>query len=276
MKANSLSISLPYAGCNKNCPYCVSKMTGIPDNKENDYHFFLKNIEKAKTIADHADVSSVLLTGKGEPLLCQEAIHDVCKVFKNYPIEIQTNGILLEESIGFISQNYIDTIAVSIDSMEQLVSLKSCFEEYSKLNINIRITVNLVNKITKNYYIREFIKFCEEAHVSQLSFRCITAPDFAVNTEEGIKARKWIRENVDPYLESSFLLAFNNIISAEGIFIRELSFGSKIYMINGISCVSFEKCIQENSKESDIRSLIYWEDGHLSTSWLGSNYGRIF
>jgi len=55
-------------------------------------------------------------------------------------------------------------------------------------------------------------------------------------------------------------------------FVRSIPFGAKIYDINGISLTYFEYCIQESSSDSNIRSLIYREDGHLYTSWdkLGS------
>ena len=49
-------------------------------------------------------------------------------------------------------------------------------------------------------------------------------------------------------------------------------------MVDGVSVSWFDNCIQETNVDSDeIRSLVYWEDGHLSTSWYGSSqYGRLF
>ena len=70
MKAQNLTISVPPDSngeiCDKNCKYCISRMTGYI---EHDYHKVLANIDKVKTVAKAANVSSVLITGKGEPML---------------------------------------------------------------------------------------------------------------------------------------------------------------------------------------------------------------
>ena len=73
MKANNISISIPNKGCRKNCSYCVSKMTGY---MKTDKELFINNRHKARRLAEMSEVSSVSITGKGEPsLIYQEDGH---------------------------------------------------------------------------------------------------------------------------------------------------------------------------------------------------------
>ena len=82
MKANNLSISIPNRGCDKNCPYCVSKMTGHVEFNEN---LFYRNLPKVFQFSQMAQISSVSLTGKGEPMLNFDAIKIVLETFRKFP-----------------------------------------------------------------------------------------------------------------------------------------------------------------------------------------------
>ncbi len=70
MDSENLTICIPPERdgprCDKNCPYCISRMTGYIDH---NYHMVMRNIDKVKTAAKAARVYSVMLTGAGEPLL---------------------------------------------------------------------------------------------------------------------------------------------------------------------------------------------------------------
>ena len=41
MRANNLTISVPYKGCDKDCPYCVSKMTGYMESDKEAFVYKL-------------------------------------------------------------------------------------------------------------------------------------------------------------------------------------------------------------------------------------------
>ena len=90
LKAENLTISVPNAGCDKNCPYCVSRMTGYVDN---DYPKMLRNVSKVIHVARAAEVTSVLFTGKGEPILAYRELIELAGLFNFWPLELQTNGI---------------------------------------------------------------------------------------------------------------------------------------------------------------------------------------
>ena len=74
MKITTLSIVAGSEACNAKCPYCVSKMTpscGM-DLKEPEVNW--RNLDKAARFAQLSDVTTVLITGKGEPTLFPEQI----------------------------------------------------------------------------------------------------------------------------------------------------------------------------------------------------------
>lgn len=286
MKANSMSIAIPVGKngeflCNKDCPYCVSKMTGI---NEVDYDTFIKHLPKAEKMAQMTEVQSVIVTGKTEPTLNLKAIREVGKHFKNYPLEIQTNGILLYKNpkkyLTEFSNAGIDTVAISIDSIEQMERYVYLFPYIVSMGMTVRITVNLTDSILKHrhpYSIDEYINFCNNCGITELSFRKIVVPYEPINTEASNKAVKWIENNVDTVLADKFEQDFNDYVKKNGKHYRHLSFGADLYVVDGISCVIFERCIQEDNTDPDrVRSIIYFEDGHMSTSWYGSNFGRIF
>lgn len=101
MHANNISVCVPDNGCNKKCPYCISMMTG---KSSHDSKTWYRNIQKVGKLAEIAGVTSILITGKGEPILNE--VHEesfickVCNIFKGYPIELQTNGIYLAKELG--------------------------------------------------------------------------------------------------------------------------------------------------------------------------------
>ena len=78
----TFSIVIGGPKCDGNCPYCVSKQTGldcvkgIADEKIN-WH----NLAKGWRMAQNGDSTTVLLTGKGEPLLYPDEITQYLKWF---------------------------------------------------------------------------------------------------------------------------------------------------------------------------------------------------
>lgn len=285
MKANNLSICVPSLrddifSCNKNCPYCVSKMTGVGKGQVAGDRFW-RNIIKTKKMAVLSQVNSVILTGKSEPLMNMEAVELICKNFYGFPLEVQTNGILLnEKNLNLLEDWGVDTIAVSVDSHHQLQAMGPTFKQMHDMGFNVRMTVNLVDAflLTVDFNSFEsFIEYCKENKVDQLSFRKITIPHQAIDTVESKKTQDWITENIDSDKADEFLKDFQQslINSDKANFVQALPFGARVYMYDGVSCTSFNYCIQDTNNWDDIRSLIYYEDGHLATTWYGSNHGRI-
>jgi len=278
MKATNLSIVIPYKGCDKNCPYCISKMTGYEEVISDTN--YLSKLNKARKIAEMAEVTSISLTGKGEPLLNIEYIEKIGEVFKDFPIEVQTNGIkLLQYGSHFISRLYncnIDTIAISIDSFKSVREFEYVVKFIKSFGMTTRFTLNLLPDIY-NRAVIEVLDECSAMRIDQLSFREVTIPnnEVFINSKMGRETSNWIKSNIDRKLSKSFIKELNSVLK-DTILLRELPYGAKLHIYKNMMITYFEYCIQDKSSEDDIRSLIYYEDGHMSTTWYGSNFGRIF
>ncbi len=100
MKIQTFSVIIGDTSCNANCPFCVSKMTpecGVDEYTSEHTSINLKNFRKSCQFAKDSRVSTVLMTGKGEPLLKRNRknlfLHLNVMSHYNFPfVEIQTNG----------------------------------------------------------------------------------------------------------------------------------------------------------------------------------------
>lgn len=277
MKANNLSICIPYKGCDKDCQYCISKMTGY---MKSDEPLFFHNLVKARKLADVTGVTSVSITGKGEPTLNLSSIRGVCSYFKDHSIELQTNGLKLKESalydydlIKVLSGLGIDIFAISMDRISDFEDMKEVISEIKSYGKLVRITLNVTDMLPdpRVFSFTDYISLCQEVGVDQFSLRQIT---IANNTERN-ETHEWIEKHAEnnKYYQLLIKQFSDNAYSYQ--FIRALPYGAKLYDVNGISFTYFNYCIQDSSNGEDIRSLIYDEQGHLGTSWV-SKAGRIF
>lgn len=266
MKAQNLTISVPYNGCDKDCPYCVSRMTGYIDTNE---LLIDSNLDKVRKIAEIAQVSSVLLTGKGEPCLNSDWIKKYCELFRDYPIELQTNGLKLLKEVDLLSILHdagLDVLALSLDKLEDFEKFVPLFAQARELDLVIRVTLNITKLIPEHVTTKKILGLCRAAHISQLSFRQITIPNY-VKPQRGKKRKAtidWIHKNVS---QDQYHNLVNQIIAMEPRVIRKLPYGATVYDIGGIAITWFNYCIQDQHGVDDIRSLIFQEDGHLYTAW---------
>jgi hypothetical protein len=279
MKAQNLTISVPDNGCDKNCPYCVSKMTG---RTEPNVGLMRRNIEKVRSIAD---VSSVLFTGKGEPLLNWDELKFLMIEFKHLPIELQTNGLkllelanarlrppktMLDTRLRGLIDCGLNVMAISIDRMEDFNTLRPVFDTVLEHGLILRIAVNisdmLITRPDAGMYVsadvsERIVNASLEVGAHQLLLRRIAIPTGALES----KYTKWIDKHVPANM-------FDNISNA---LLRSLHVARpirvyphvKVYDYRGLSISLSDYCIQDSHGEGDLRSLIFQEDGHVYTSW---------
>jgi len=288
MKAQNLTISIPCEGkCDKNCEYCISKMTGY---LKPDLYMMRRNLPKVRNLLERADAAFVLFTGKKEPLLNFEVLLEFANYFKDYPIEIQTNGLRLNkhrEWIHFLEGAGVDVFAFSIDDIRQMERYRLMFKAIADVNLTTRICLNLTNKISTNVNFEEIFSICKSYPVQQLLVRNIMIPDKIVNTEESHRAAQWIKSNVDPvryyemYMEFLRLSGIAYAGSGYGTLdkiladvdnrrthlVRKLPHGALVWDHEDIAVSFSDYCIQEANNTEDIRSLILQDTGHVDTSW---------
>jgi len=264
MKANNLSISIPYAECGKNCPYCISKMTGY---MKADKPLFDDNLWKARVMAERMDISNIMITSKGEPFNNEECIQLIIdEIFPGYPIEVQTNGLPLTQHVYI--HGGINVVAVSVDSSDYFSNnyeISKVWAEIESSNAIARATILMSNRF-KGWKLHNFLTVCKENNIRQLTFRHATVPDNCVPTKQSREAVQWIE---DHYCTAHYKMIVDEIkdkVTPKDL-VLQLPFGATVYDIDGISVTFFDYCVQENSNGEDIRSLIYQEDGHMYLTW---------
>ena len=266
LRANNLTICVPNKGCDKHCPYCISEMT---PRYEIDKALMYKNAEKVKRIAEVAGVTSVLFTGKGEPLLNFDFVGDFSKLFSNFPLEVQTNGKLLlvhhEEFPKSLASYGINVVAISMDNRSQFKQYRPLFEELKKNKLIVRITVNVTSMLDKYSSFPLLLDYCHKHHISQLTIRHIVVP--TTYNEESKHVVEWIKKHTNEQMYDAIVHDANNLLKKSGKIIQVTTDGTQMWDLEGVSYTHIDYCIQEQNQSNDLRSLIFNEDGHLYTSW---------
>ncbi len=264
MKAWGLTISIPCNKCDKNCLYCISEMTGFVDA---DPMLVERNLEKVLTTATAAQVSTVLLTSKREPMLNREMVLSMARKFMHLPVEVQTNGIWLHRHPTFTRELYeagVNIIAFSIDKLEDLEKYKDTFAAVAEHKMVVRVCLNLTDMIPQISFSELFNHIENAGNVRQLLVRNVMCPS---NVTEGDE-HDWISLHTSQERYKDLAQQFIELTAKKGLRpIRTFPFGMSVYGLDGISVGFSDYCIQESNNTTDVRSLIYLEDGHLYTSW---------
>lgn len=270
MRAQNLTISVPNRGCDKNCPYCISRMTGYTIT---NWNLMIQNYPKVIKLAEAANVTNVLLTGKGEPCLNKGELCALLIWFKDFPLELQTNGRWLSNNIDGIREmaGYgLNVLAISVDSLEEMYQLRKVVNSCHRNGVVARITLNVTDKLRAGIVeLSTMINGAREMEVDQLTIRKIIAPRKLVNTQAAYDTKDWIEKNVHPDHYVHLMKQLQDL-AHDQIPVREILFDHErisVYDFDGLAVTAFEYCIQEHSGSEDIRSLIFEEDGHVYTAW---------
>jgi molybdenum cofactor biosynthesis enzyme MoaA len=269
MKAQNLSICIPNFGCNKNCPYCVSNMTGM---LEPDRRRMLAALGRAEAFAERLGVTTVLLTGKGEPLFNGKSVRAIGRLiagrFRSFIVELQTNGVSLLAPGGHallarLRRWGLGVLAVSIDRFSDITRFKHVFARARELGMVVRVAANIVRDFDRVAF-PELVRACREAGVHQLTLRRITVPERIVDTDAARRTRDWISAQAPGAAYDRIMAEF---AAGTKRLIRTLTTGGRVYDLDGLSFVASDYCVQERNHEDDVRSLIFAEDGHCYDGW---------
>ncbi len=286
MKIQTYSIVTGTTACDGCCPYCVSKMTptqgvgAVPT--EIDWKIW-RNFEKACQFAKDSGVSTVLLTGKGEPLLFLGQITDYLRKLQkyNFPfIELQTNGMRLfqefqkekkyKECLKYWYGMGLNTIAVSIvhyDNRENqkifqpkgpYLDLAGLIAYLHSLKFSVRLSCIIFKGGIDNVgELKALIGFAKEHRVEQLSIRPVSAPEESGNPE----VAQWVAEH-----RLGDLSPLANFLREKGTKLMELVHGATIYDVDGQN-ICLTSALTISSSQEEVRQLIFFPDGHLRYDW---------
>ncbi len=282
-RIQTYSVIAGSTACNAKCPYCVSRMTpkvGL-DYKISEPNW--RNFEKGCEYAKDSGVSTVLITGKGEPTLFPDQISDYLTHLENYKfpfIEMQTNGITLakqqEKMKPYLKDWYdkgLTTFAISMvhyDSKKNKEIYEPTAKEHYELEDLIKnlhdegFSVRLTNVMVKDYIdnlegVLDLINFAKENKVEQLTVRSVESP----NEAEDASVKEWADERK---IEQEKVDEIRDFLDENGTRLLELVHGAIVYDYEGQNiCVS--NCLTMDPNEERIRQLIFFPDGHLRYDW---------
>lgn len=275
MNIQTCSIVVGSHVCNANCPFCVSKMTrGTPfENPIINW----RNFDKLCKLIDKTDITTVLLTGKGEPTLYPDLISNYLEKLNNRVpfIELQTNGIRLFDLHNLLPYwNFmgLNTICLSVVSHRReynaLIyggkhySLEDMIRHLHGIGFMVRLSVMLVKDIIDS--MDRFIKlmeFCKTHEVDQITVRPINIPD--IRTEENGSIYDWTMANKP---SEAFIGELSGELNNNGHRLLDFDYGAVVYDYNGQN-VCLSNCLTENSDSDHIRQVIFYPDGKLMYSW---------
>ncbi len=276
MKTHTFSIVVGTAACNAACPFCVSKMTcsdacKLPKIDEKKFMTACKVVQQARD-----GLVSVILTGKGEPLLYPKMItHYLNLIHYQFPIiELQTNGIRIREmqdTLRFWQDSGLNKVCISIASncptrSNTLMGIKALRYNYwdavtllKQMGFVVRLNCTMLKEgICSPANLDSLVSSTKDHGVDQLTLREVDMPhDASGDVFEYVKQQK-------PH---GAAIRLHHYLAMSGTTpLLTLPHGGIIYDYNGQNvCIS--NCLTETTDPNDIRQLIFFPDGRLSFSW---------
>ncbi len=281
MKIMTMSMVCGTKRCNAKCPFCVSRMTGTESMSKDESFLFGRNFKKARDLALRNGVTTVLITGKGEPTIYPLQISSCVAKLREFPfIELQTNGLVLEqwryEDYPKILESWylngLTTISLSVVHYKQSKNRKIYGSEHYSLSrlsaylqlfgflvrINCTMVGGYIDSVNK---VKEIIRWCQNMNIDQLTLRPVTSP--AVSQDQD--AYNWVNDNHKPDWETSNQV--DEYIHLNGNQLMTLPHGAKVFDFDGLTmCLS--DCLTLAPNTDEIRQLIVYPNGRVSYDWV--------
>jgi MoaA/NifB/PqqE/SkfB family radical SAM enzyme len=288
MKFQTLSVVAGTQACNASCPFCVSKMTSLDYVSKKPEPINFRNFHKTLKLAQLGNVSTVIMTGKGEPFLFPQQLNDYLMAMYefNFPfIEIQTNGELLTHgAIGeydvekVLNKMYmlgVTSILISNVGPDAELNRKIYFPKrkdpmdmqylvntIQKHGINVRLTTigikGGVDTVTK---LNELVQWAQFLGVNQLTWRPVNEPGASDTHDNSVS--EWVHKN---FVSNDDIADIQSAVRHDGTLLYKLVHGAAVYDYKGMN-LCLTNCLTLDPNEETIRQLIFYPDGSLYTDW---------
>ena len=286
MEIQTMSIVVGGSHCNAQCPYCISKQTGLDEVRGQCLPNCYRNGAIALHHAKIGNVTTLLLTGKGEPTLYPEAITAWLEAIARwedkslhlFPYkELQTNGIAIGN--GSISDELLKkwhslgltTISISVAHYDYLfnqniftpgkkyIDLTVLIRRLSDMGFTVRINCTLlkdgINSLIK---VHTFINEFQYARATQFTFRPVKAIE-----GENLEVVEWTNKNLP---DEKFLIKLRDYFNLSPK-ILTLAHGPTVHDYAGVA-VCLSDCLTRAPEDSkSLRQLILYGDGRLTYDW---------
>lgn len=282
MKIQTFSVIAGSEACNARCPFCVSKMTPAQGVGLKEPEVNWRNFKIAANLALQCGVTTVMLTGKGEPTLFPDQLTSYLEALRTFAfpfVELQSNGIrLLTQKTRlepYLQEWYelgLTTIAVSIVHQDaeknrevylphkrSYIDLAELIDHLHTCGLSVRLACILAGGYIDDVDgLVGLIEFARECGVEQLTVRPINRP----TTSRSSDASGWADQH---HLTREGLAAIAEFLEREGNLLMKLVHGALIYDVRGQNvCLSDSLTL---TPSGDIRQLIFFPDGHLRYDW---------
>lgn len=283
MKIQTFTVVSGNAACNAACPFCVSKMTGIKAIGFKPTKVNWRNFEKACRIAQINNITTVLMTGKGEPTLFPDQITDYLKHLQRYDfpiLELQTNALLFGEqeekydkylrewfelglsviSISIVHYDPEKNRANYVPGKKEYIDLEKVIRKLHEIGYSVRFSVILTRGAIDTPKEAEIlVKKSAEWGVEQVSLRPVAAP-------EESESKKYKQDTINLMLTPNQITKLNGWAEKRGKLLLSYGHNSRIFDIDGQNvCLTDALTIKPST--DDIRQMIFFPDGHIRFDW---------
>lgn len=285
MKIQTFSIVTGGSACNARCPFCISKMTPAEGITPKAPKVNWRNFHKAAALAKQCGVTTVMLTGKGEPTLYPEQITEYLKALNKHMfplVELQTNGIAISKELrkyrDYLEEWYrlgLTTVCISVahyaseENREIYLPHEEHYPGLTKLVImlhDIGFSVRLSCVLLRGYIdsakeVQNLIEECKVLGIEQITLRPVNKPDD--DSKMSGEMATWYANH---YLQYKQLEEMEMFLNYNGHKLMKLIHGGVVYDVHGQNvCLSNSLTIDPNTEE--LRQLIFFPDGHLRYDW---------
>jgi len=287
MQIGTMSIVVGGMKCNAHCPFCISKMTpdcNVKDVKRPEWQEIraFRNLQKACRLAEMKGVTTVLITGKGEPTLYPQEIGNVLQDIKkyNFPfVELQTNGLeiatwLEEDAADRLHRwrdNGLTTIILSIvhyknDKNAEIyrkpyMNLEVVIKRLHEIGFSVRLSCVMVEGyIDSTAEVKNLAMFAKKCQVEQLTVRPVTV------AENGALTTDWGKWTVARQIPEENVVAIHEWLKKHGHKLMSLSHGAEVFDYEGQN-VCLSNCLTIEPDTDNLRQIIVFPDGHIRYDW---------
>jgi molybdenum cofactor biosynthesis enzyme MoaA len=241
----------------------------------------VRNLRKSLLYAQRSGVSTILLTGKGEPTLYPDQISEYLGHIAgngSFPfVEIQTNAILfagaeLDDHLAAWHASGLTTVSPSVVSVDDGVnaevitggrlsySLIGIVEKLHRVGFCVRLNCTMLGDVVGSWdRLAEVVDWCREHAVEQLTVREVTEPP--ESEDPGVSG--WIAKHKVP---AESVEEMKKKLFARGKKLLTLPHGAVVFDLDGQN-VCFNNCLTP-PQDDQIRQIIFFPDGHLRYDWV--------
>ncbi len=284
MEFQTFTIIAGSEACNARCPFCISKMTPALGVALREPKVNWRNFKIACQLARQSGVTTVLITGKGEPTLFPKQISYFLTEMHPFEfplIEMQTNGIRIAEEeslLPYLAAWYelgMTTVAISIvhydpeknhgvyvPHRDSYIDLPELIKKLHDNGFSVRLSCVLAGGfIDSPELVQNLLDFASSNKVEQLTVTPVNKPDEDRSRHK--EAWDWTNKH---HLPDANLREIVEYVQSHGTLLWTLVHGAEVYDVGGQN-LCLNNCLTIQPHSDKVRNLIFYPDGHLRTYW---------